>query len=616
MVQTRQSAKRCIEEEPTTRKSMKPPVVITILKASLAPRSRSQRSVSRSEDSATKKSRNSEYTRIEPIKSAKNLSTKGNLNLKTIKTLSEDKDFIKNKENQPITWKGHAEIKYTNEGFDLKLFKKANWGPETLSSGDIVRLTKNSGSIFGQITYLFEEGNRKQAEVRLIYPFRKQYLETYEYATISLAHIFEKIEFTTENGYTCENLQDKSGKLSTVPPENRLERSLLRSKLSLQLCDNNNSLHHAIALLTLSSIPSNLVGRTQEKEEIIDFLSTSLNLGHSASSLYICGMPGTGKTATFLHCIDFLRSSSDFSNDFKFIHINCMKLSKPQEIYNLICEELFNKNKSGHNALEQINTYIKSQKSSSSCVVLLVDELDALLNKKQDVLYNLFNWTSASNSNFIVAGIANTMDLSDKFIHKVSSRMGNRQIVFAPYSRDQLQEIITKRLRETNAFTSEAILFCAAKIASYSGDVRRAFQVCKKAAFLALEQKEQKIGIEHIQRAFKQLFASVTVQAIQSLPVYLKLLLVSLCLELKNNNKEITVVERLHCRLNSYCDTLLSIKTLSLKQVQVIVSRLASLHLLSLESDCVKLLITPDDIIEGVKAEPLMSSLESFLQGA
>ena len=219
------------------------------------------------------------------------------------------------------------------------------------------------------------------------------------------------------------------------------------------------------------------------------------------------------------------------------------------------------------------------------------------------------------NSNFIVAGIANTMDLSDKFIHKVSSRMGNKQIVFAPYSRDQLQDIITKRLKDTNSFTSEAILFCAAKIASYSGDARRAFQVCKKAAFLALEQKQEKIGIEHIQKAFKQLFASIYVQAIQSLPIYMKLLLITLCLELKNNSTELAIVERLYYRLNNYCDTLLNIKSLSLKQVEVIISRLASLHLLLLESEIVKLLISPDDIIEGIKSDPLLSKLETLLQG-
>lgn len=614
MVGTRNSARKIETDEKDCYKTAKTPVVIEIRKADLPESFRLQlnstnKAVSRPKlrESSDSASNESITTSRYPIRSS---TLKAKIKLNTLKPISKDLDFLKNKASPIITWKGPAEIKYTKAGTDLKFFKKAIWDSESLKSGDIVRLVTNSGEIYGQITYLFEENTHKSAEIRLIYPYREQYLETYEYSFIHLSNIFGKVDFTSSNGYSCKYLQEKSGNHVKVSGKTRLERSLLRSKLTLHLCNNNNSLHHAIALLTLSSTPSTLIGRSQEKEEILDFLTTSLSLGHSSSSLYICGMPGTGKTATFLHSIDYLAQSKSFD----FIHINCMKLSKPQEIYNLICAELFSKKKSGHEALELINLYVKKA-NKKHCVVLLVDELDALLNRKQDVLYNLFNWTSDPNSNFIVTGIANTMDLSDKFIHKVSSRMGNRQIVFAPYSRDQLQEIITKRLKETNSFTAEAILFCAAKIASYSGDARRAFQVCKKAAFLALEQKEAKIGIEHIQKAFKQLFTSTYVQAIGMLPLYMKLLLSSLCLELKNNNKESAEVDRLYYRLNSYCDTLLNIKTLSLKQVEVIASRLASFRLISLNSGIVKLLVTPDDVILGIKADPILSKIESFLQG-
>lgn len=522
-------------------------------------------------------------------------------------------DFFKNREPRTSEWQGNPEIKYTKGGLDIKIYNSVSLGNDILTSGDIIRLSNNTGNVYGQITYLFEENSRKKAEIRVIYPHRKEYIETYEYIIITLKQIFDKIDFSPENGYICNALQEKSGEIVAINPVDRLQRSFYRSKLSMQVCNNNNSLHHAIALLTLSSVPSNLIGRSGEKQEILDFLVPSIKAGHSANSLYICGMPGTGKTATFLHVIDVLQSS-EASEKFEFIHINCMKLSKPQELYNTVCREILNKKKLGHNALEEINTYIKSGKKPNS-IVLLVDEIDALLNRKQDVLYNLFNWTNMHNSNFIVAGIANTMDLSDKFIHKVSSRMGNKQIVFAPYSRDQLQEIITKRLKDTQAFTQEAILFCAAKIASYSGDARRAFQVCKRAAFLALEQKQKVIGIDHIQKAFKQLFASIYVQVVQSLPIYMKLLLASLCLELKNNNKDTTTPERLCCRLNSYCQTILSMRTLSLKQVEILISRLASLHLILFELDIIKLLVTPDDIIESLKSEPILSKLEAFLQG-
>jgi origin recognition complex subunit 1 len=43
--------------------------------------------------------------------------------------------------------------------------------------------------------------------------------------------------------------------------------------------------------------------------------------------------------------------------------------------------------------------------------VLLVDELDMLWNRKQSVLYNLFDWPTHKTARLVVLAIANTMDL-------------------------------------------------------------------------------------------------------------------------------------------------------------------------------------------------------------
>ena len=43
--------------------------------------------------------------------------------------------------------------------------------------------------------------------------------------------------------------------------------------------------------------------------------------------------------------------------------------------------------------------------------VLLVDELDMLWNRKQTVLYNIFEWPVNKSAKLIVLAIANTMDL-------------------------------------------------------------------------------------------------------------------------------------------------------------------------------------------------------------
>jgi origin recognition complex subunit 1 len=91
-------------------------------------------------------------------------------------------------------------------------------------------------------------------------------------------------------------------------------------------------------------------------------------------------------------------------------------------------------------------------------VVLLVDELDYLVTRKQtvppppphahphlttmQVLYNLFDWPTRPHSNLVVIGIANTMDLDERLLKRIASRLGLTKIQFKPYSKEQLVNII------------------------------------------------------------------------------------------------------------------------------------------------------------------------------
>lgn len=56
--------------------------------------------------------------------------------------------------------------------------------------------------------------------------------------------------------------------------------------------------------------------------------------------------------------------------------------------------------------------------------VILIDELDALVTKKQTLLYNLFDWPCHKNSKLLVVSIANSMDLPERMQAKISSRIG------------------------------------------------------------------------------------------------------------------------------------------------------------------------------------------------
>jgi len=55
--------------------------------------------------------------------------------------------------------------------------------------------------------------------------------------------------------------------------------------------------------------------------------------------------------------------------------------------------------------------FTSDEKSKRPITVLLVDELDMLWNRKQSVLYNIFDWPTYKTARLVVLAIANTMDL-------------------------------------------------------------------------------------------------------------------------------------------------------------------------------------------------------------
>ena len=64
------------------------------------------------------------------------------------------------------------------------------------------------------------------------------------------------------------------------------------------------------------------------------------------------------------------------------------------------------------NLLEKRFTTTPEKKAKKhETVVVLVDELDLLWNRKQSVLYNIFEWPNNKDAKLVVLAVANTMDL-------------------------------------------------------------------------------------------------------------------------------------------------------------------------------------------------------------
>ncbi|KAL1332581.1 hypothetical protein AAHE18_11G037700 [Arachis hypogaea] len=126
-----------------------------------------------------------------------------------------------------------------------------------------------------------------------------------------------------------------------------------------------------------------------------------------------------------------------------------------------------------------------SQKSSTRNMMLIVaDELDYLITRDRAVLHDLFMLTPFPFARCILIGVANAIDLADRFLPMLTSLNCKPTVVtFCSYSKDQILRILEERLNELpyTVFQRQALELCARKVAAASGDMRKALCIFRSA---------------------------------------------------------------------------------------------------------------------------------------
>lgn len=276
--------------------------------------------------------------------------------------------------------------------------------------------------------------------------------------------------------------------------------------------------------------------------------------------MYISGLPGTGKTATVTKVIQSLQEQVDQHQlpEFEFIDINGMRLTEPQQAYVQIYRQLFQKTVSWQQAHTALEKRFTTPAPKRVLTVLLVDELDIICNRRQDVVYNLLDWPTKTHAKLVVLTIANTMDLPERLLlGKVTSRLGLTRLTFQPYSFKQLQEIVTARLAGTDTFKSDAVQLVARKVAAVSGDARRALDICRRATEIAEDNGTKKdsqiVNMSNVQQALAEMIASAKVKAIKSCSRLQQLFLKAVVSEVSRTGIEETTFLGVYTQLESIC---------------------------------------------------------------
>ena len=278
-------------------------------------------------------------------------------------------------------------------------------------------------------------------------------------------------------------------------------------------------LGRARVALSLATTPGSMPCRESERAKIYDFVEQAINEGSACRgrSMYISGVPGTGKTATVREVIRALRKKSrdGYLPRFNHVELNGLRLQTPKHAYSAIAEELLGERLGPDRACEVLDARFRDGRGADGRVTVLVaDEMDLLVTRSSSLLYNLFDWPTHRASRLVILGIANTLDLPERLMPKISSRLGNNKVVFKPYTAEQLKKIVHARLddarlmknaptvgpsvpertseplgknvvEDDRAFEAVAVELASRKVAAVSGDARRVLELCRRAAELA-----------------------------------------------------------------------------------------------------------------------------------
>jgi len=311
-------------------------------------------------------------------------------------------------------------------------------------------------------------------------------------------------------------------------------------------------LTRALAALRPAAGNGRLSGRESEQAGIEHFLHDAVSTGGRSQVLYVSGMPGTGKTASVLEVVARLEKASETGRlpKFTFLHVNGMCSSTPMSIFSDILQQLEAHRQgsargamSGSRAYDELTSLFSGRSLGEETIVLLIDEIDSLVTQGQTVLYQLFDWMSLPNARLALVSIANTMDLPERLLPRISSRLAVVPVNFAAYDRPQLRQIMTYRLwlaRAEGAFTKDALEICAARVAAASGDARKALQVCRRAIEIQFDERSSDelgpVTLKHVTAAEECLLrVNPASKSILGLSLKARRLLLAVVLEVKKS---------------------------------------------------------------------------------
>ncbi len=294
-------------------------------------------------------------------------------------------------------------------------------------------------------------------------------------------------------------------------------------------------------------MPASLPHREEQISRLGAVLAPALTK-ERVSNLFAYGKTGTGKTIVTRFVLERLQTKArDHGRALDTSYVNCRLAGTNYRVIAEFCRALgLDVPFTGLAVGELLDRLRDALQSRNSAFLVVLDEIDALVKRSEDdsLLYELTRINESLKGGWIgVIGISNDLHFKDFLDPRVLSSLGEEEMVFKPYSSEELYDILKERAElafQPDVLEEGALRLCAGLAAGEHGDARRALDLLRVAGEIGEREREKRIVESHVRLAQQKVEHDRVTEVLTSLPLHSKILLISV-LHLENARKESSV---------------------------------------------------------------------------
>ncbi len=337
-------------------------------------------------------------------------------------------------------------------------------------------------------------------------------------------------------------------------------------------------------------LPDYLPHREKEIDRLAEILVSALE-GEKPSNILIFGKTGTGKTAVVRYVGKELGRAEKVYGKKKisYIYMNCETVDTPysvlQNLGNQFMEDGDNPIPFTGWPMDKVYSTVKERINRwGGIVILVLDEIDKIVVKNgDDILYQLLLMDSEmENSSLSIIGISNELKFTELLDPRVRSRLTQEKMIFSPYNAYQLQDILQERVKmavKDGVVGEDVIRTCAAIAAQEHGDARRAIDLLRISIELAEREGATEVTERHVYLAKNKIEMDCIAEAVRTLPIHSKLVLLAVVLNEEVGNKHLTTGDLYH--IYSILCKRIGMTPLTLRRISDLISEMDMLGLIN-----------------------------------